>query len=334
MPSCSARSPTAAGTAEPPSPIDRHERDVPLGIEVGMVEQAREEERRALARPSRPSSSIAASTRAGIPDVDEVDRLPRRYTGMSSAASMPMPWPTGAPDAAIGGGPSARPALHRAGGSRRRSCGASARRPSGRTSFPTCTRPARARRVDRAGASSGLVADEVGEREGRRPGVVADDRDPLEVGEVGAHRVEVREEVLVAEAVGGDERLHARAAEDVRRPPSARRSARSARRPRRGTRSRRTSPRLRASSAAGTRSGRRAPTPRAREPGRDPAGERVDVAERAAVRLAIRAHGERLRGGVVQPGGEHGCRASASSQKPSAHVAARDRRRGVDLAGA
>ena len=44
---------------------------------------------------------------------------------------------------------------------------------------------------------------------------VADDRDPLEVGQVGAHRGEVGEEVLVPEAVGGDERLHARLAQDV-----------------------------------------------------------------------------------------------------------------------
>ena len=51
------------GTAEPD---DRHERDVPHGIEVGMIEQAREEDRRALARPSTPSSSIACEhTRPG-----------------------------------------------------------------------------------------------------------------------------------------------------------------------------------------------------------------------------------------------------------------------------
>ncbi len=52
----------------------RHERRVALGIEVGMVEQAREEERRALAR----RAAVFEHRREhppGIPHVDEVDRL-------------------------------------------------------------------------------------------------------------------------------------------------------------------------------------------------------------------------------------------------------------------
>ncbi len=68
-------------------------------------------------------------------------------------------------------------------------------------------------------SASGSSASEVGEREiarvGGGAGPVADDRHPLEIGERVADAREVREEVLMAEAVGGDERLHARLAQDV-----------------------------------------------------------------------------------------------------------------------
>ena len=68
-------------------------------------------------------------------------------------------------------------------------------------------------RVDR------VVGDEVGEREiarvGRIARSIADDRDPFEVGKRVAHAREIGEEVLMAEAVGGHQRLHARLAQDV-----------------------------------------------------------------------------------------------------------------------
>ena len=124
-------------------------------------------------------------------------------------------------------------------------------------------------------------------------------------------------------AIGGDERLHARAragcsdllrAVEVHDRHDDRAEVRD-----RVERRRRFEPvrqlerdRRRRADAAGA------------QPGRDPARERVDVAERAAVRAAIGAHRERLRGGVVQPVGEHARRASASSQKPSRDVAARE----------
>ena len=323
MPSCSARSPTAAGTAEPPSPITGISATCRSGIEVGMVEQAREEVRRALAR-----RQSVLEHRLRAPGRDPTRRsggsAARRYTGMSNAASIPMPWPTGAP-------------VMRRPGRRASACMA----PSWRISAPIvrceCMTPfgigRRARRVrDERGRArvdrgrrrrAGSSATRSSNAKVRRPGVVADDRDPLEVGQIGAHRVEVGEEVVVAEAVGGDERLHARARAGCTRLPSARRSARSARRPRRGTRSRRTSPPPRASSGAGTRPRRRACTPRARSPA---ATRRASASTSPSVpRYGLRS--ERTvngcAGGVAQPVGEQRAEASGRPRSLRARSAAR-----------
>ena len=243
------------------------------GIEVGMVEQARQEERGALAGRTalvehRPQHA------ARIPHVDQVDRRRRPATGISSAAIMPMPWPTGAP--VIDGGECERPACreHDVGLHPTELANLGADRAV--RVHDTLRIARRARRVrDQCGRARVDGGQRVDRAVARRrssngdvagPRVVADHGDPLEIGQIGSHRVEVREEVLRTETIGRDQCLHARAGEDVRRPPSVRRSARSAPRPRRGTRPRRTSRPPRASSAAGTRSRRRARTPRARMP--------------------------------------------------------------------
>ncbi len=69
------------------------------------------------------------------------------------------------------------------------------------------------RRVDGGRRRDRFVGDELGEREVRAR--IADDRDPFEVGQVGTHRIEVGDEVEVAERVGGHERLHSSALQDV-----------------------------------------------------------------------------------------------------------------------
>ena len=66
--------------------------------------------------------------------------------------------------------------------------------------------------------------------------------------------------------------------------------------------------------------------------GRDPARQRVDVAERAAVRVAVGANGERLRRGLAQTVGEQAPEGLVVPEA-LAHVALR-RRSGVDLAEA
>ena len=221
-------------------------------VEVGMVEQADEEVRRALPR----RQSVLEHRRehaAGIPHVDEVtgcapvdgeqqrgehpdavaDRRAdeRRRPGWLDCTELAD---LGA-DGAMGVHHPLRV------GRRPRRVRDRARARSGRR---------------RAGCAIGSSATRSAKRR-FGPGVVADDRDPFEVGEVGTHRVEVGDEVEVAERVGGDECLHPRAVRGCTTLPSGRRSARSARRSRRGTRSRRTSRPPRPSSAVGTRPGRR-----------------------------------------------------------------------------
>ncbi len=134
------------------------------------------------------------------------------------------------------------------------------------------------------------------------------------------------EEVEVPEVIRGDERLHPRARAGCTRPPSVRRSARSARRSRRGTRPRRTWPPLRASSAAGTRSDHRRATPRARRPA---ATRRARSSTAPSVpRYGLRS--ERTvndaRRGVVQPAREHRAERSRRSRIPRGRSAARVRR--------
>ena len=253
MPSCSARSPTAAGTAEPPSPMAGISAPCRSAIEVGMVEQADEEVRRAL--PGR--QAVLEHRRehpAGIPHVDEVHRLAPVHRQQQRGEH---------PDAvADRRADERRPArlagLHRAGGSRRRWCDGSASPPSGRTSSPTCTRRARVVGVDGARARrSGR------RRRGRRSGGSGPGSSPT----TATHSRSGRSARIASRLATKSRWPNVSAVtsaftrvrrEDVRRPPSGRRSARSARRPRRGTRSRRTSPRPRASSGAGTRPRRRA----------------------------------------------------------------------------
>ena len=119
-----------------------------------------------------------------------------------------MPWPTGAPTSV--GGPAGWIA------------------PSWRISAPMvrweCITPFGSDVVPdvyamRAGAvgstGAGCAIGSSATRSAKRrygTGVVADDRGPFEVGQVGRHRVEVGDEVEVPERVGGDERLHPGAA--------------------------------------------------------------------------------------------------------------------------
>ena len=71
----------------------------------------------------------------------------------------------------------------------------------------------RRRRVDGGRARHGVVGHQGGERKvGAR---ITDHRDPFEIGKVGSHRVEVRDVVEVPERIGGHERLHTRARQDV-----------------------------------------------------------------------------------------------------------------------
>ena len=210
----------------------RHQRHVPRRIEVGMVEQAREEQRRALTGRDTAPRASPASTRSGShtsmrwialaavhrhqqrrEHADAVaDRRAgdhRRRDAHAAACRGPRPRTVG---------------CHRAAGSRRRSCGASAPRPSGRTWYPTCTR--------RAPASSGSTVATCVERARRRaasskanvsgPGSSPDDRDPFEVRQVGAHACRGwRGSPGAPNRSAVTKRLHARAAQDVRRPPSA-----------------------------------------------------------------------------------------------------------------
>ena len=70
-------------------------------------------------------------------------------------------------------------------------------------------------RVDGRRHVERIVRDEIGEPDEIAPGGIADHGRPFEIGKIAAQAVEIREEVLMAEAVGGHERLHARLAEDV-----------------------------------------------------------------------------------------------------------------------
>ena len=157
---------------------------------------------------------------------------------------------------------------------------------------------------------------------------VADDRDPLEVVDValGPDRVEVGEEVLVAEPVGGHERLHPGAPEDVADLLGAvevhdRHDDRAEVRDR-VERGRRLDPvrELERDRVAGPD----APGAQAR---RDPAREIVDLAERAAERAALRAHRERVIGNRAQtrsPGSGRASRRSRSRRaRSSGHVGIR-----------
>ncbi len=298
----------------------RHERDVPLRIEVGMVEQADEEVRRALAGRQAVFEHRREHARR-VPDVDEMHRLAsvhgkqqrgehpdavadrranqRRRPGWLYCTELAD---LGA-DGAMG--------VHHPLGVGRRSRRVRDQRRGGR--------------VDRERCRDRLVGNELVEAQ-VRAGVVADDRGPFELGEVGTHGVEIRDEVEVAEGIRGDERLHPRAPEDVRHlfgtvevhdrhddraevgdGPERRRRFHPVRQLERD--------RVARSDAAGS------------ESGRDPPCERVDVAERAAVRPSIRTHRERLRGGVVQPGREHGAERRVVPE-PLRDVAAREH--GID----
>ena len=174
-------------------------------------------------------------------------------------------------------------------------------------------------RVDGGDLVDRLVGNEVGEREIARVGgraLLADDRDPFEVGQRGAHAGEVGEEVLMAEAIGGDERLHPRLAQDVADLLGAvevhdRHHDRAEVRDRVEGRGRLEPVReLERDRVARL-------DPAGAQPGGDTPRQRVDVAERASVRLAVGVHGERVRRGFVQPRSQE--RAEAlSPQKPSA----------------
>ena len=157
--------------------------------------------------------------------------------------------------------------------------------------------------IDRGGRGDRVVGDEVGERQVRTRARIADHRHPLQIGELGAHRVEVGDEVEVAEVIGGHERLHARALQDVRDFLGSvevhdrhddRAEVRDCVERRRGLQPVRE---LERNCVAGLHAARL-------QPGRDPARQRVDLAERAAVRVAVGANGERLGRGVVQAFGK------------------------------
>ena len=77
MPSCSARSPTAAGTADPPSPITGINGTWRAGSKSGW--SSRLVRKNVAPCPAeQPSSSIACKHPARIPHVDQVDRVAGR----------------------------------------------------------------------------------------------------------------------------------------------------------------------------------------------------------------------------------------------------------------
>ena len=164
------------------------------------------------------------------------------------------------------------------------------------------------RRVDGDRRVDAAVLDEVGERERAGRGAVSDDGDPLEVVDValGPDRVEIGEEVLVTELVRGHERLHPRAPEDVADLLRAvevhdRHDDRAEVRDR-VERGRGLDPvrELERDRVAG-------PDAAGAQAGGDPARELVDLAERAAVRSALGTHGERVIGNRAQAR-SRGCR--------------------------
>ena len=175
-----------------------------------------EEVRRALPRRQH---RLRASPRARGPDPTRRSggSVRRRCTGISSAASIPMPWPTGAPTSV--GGPAGWIA------------------PSWRISAPIvrceCITPfgsdvvpdvyaisAGARRIDGRGLVDRLVVDEVGERGGAGRGRRRRPR-PIRGRAGRAHRVEVGDEVEVPERVGGDRTPSPRARAGCTTLPSA-----------------------------------------------------------------------------------------------------------------
>ena len=178
---------------------------------------------------------------------------------------MPMPWPTGAPVIAGGLGGTSASASTWSGWIRAeladlgRDRAVRVHDPLRVARRSRCVRDeCRCARIDPDRLVERLVTDEIVEANVARARIASDDRHPLQIGKVAAHRVEVGEEILRPEVIGRDQRLHPRAARGCTTLPSGRRSARSARRPRRGTRSRRRSPPPPTSSAAGTRSRHRA----------------------------------------------------------------------------
>ena len=211
----------------------------------------------------------------------------RRWTGSNNAASIPIPWPTGAPTSSAGPPGWIAPSWRISAPMVRWECIT----PFGSDVVPDVYAiKAGASGSTAAGAAIGSSAtSSVNERFGAG---IADDRGPFEVGQVRTHRIEVGDEVEVAEVVCGDECLHSSALQDVQdllrsvevddghddRAEVGHRVER-----RRGLDPVRELECDRVTGADAARS----------EAGGHAAGQRVDVTERAAIRRSVGAHRER-----------------------------------------
>ena len=232
-------------TAEPDR---RHQRPVPLDVEVGMVEQADEEVRRALTRRQAVFEHRREHA-AGIPDVDEVHGLAAVHRQQQRREH---------PD----------PVADRRADQRRRPAGLDRTELAdlGADGAMGVHHPLRVRRRARrvrderrarsgstaAGVGDRFVGDEVGEaqvRAGISPTTAAHSRSGRSVRIASRLATKSR----WPKRVGGDQRLHPGAPQDVRHLLRSVEVHDRARRSRRGTRSRRRWPPPRPSSAAGTR---------------------------------------------------------------------------------
>jgi hypothetical protein len=187
-----------------------HQRAVLVG-EIGMVEQAGEEERRTRAAV-HVVLEHRGEDRRRVPHVDEVDRLASEdgdeQRGKHSDAVT---------DGRAGEGGDCAAGLHRAELTDLEADGAV--RVHDTLRIRSRARGVRdkggGRRIDARGLVHGFAAGEA--REGHQAGrdvVVGHDGDELELVEIGTHRVEVGEIVEMTEAVGGDEDARAGLAED------------------------------------------------------------------------------------------------------------------------
>ena len=246
-----------------------HQLKVPVGVEVGMVEQAREEERRA-ASGREPVLEHRRQDDTGIPLVDHVERSPARqraeHTGEPGDVAHRR-----TRELAVGDHLLAQPVARHERGELphlglQRAVGVHhpLRRRGGTRGVPDDDRRVgvdRRHRVERVRhpPSPGSRARRAGER--AVVAVCVDHHDELEVGQIGEHALQIVEEVLAAESIRGDQHAARDSAEGCAPPPSRRRCARSGRVRLPGRGARRSTTRSPPSSASGKRPRRRCRRP-------------------------------------------------------------------------
>ena len=187
-----------------------HQRPV-LVREVGMVEQAREEERRARAAVHVVFEHGGEHGRR-VPHVDQVDRVAPEDGDEQRGEHADA-----VPDGCAGKSRDAPAGLHRAELADLEADGAMGVHDAlriGRRAGGVRDERGRGRVHARGGVHRVAVGERPERQQAGRDFVVGHHRDELEVGNTGADRVEVGEVVEVTEAVGGDEDARAGLAED------------------------------------------------------------------------------------------------------------------------